>query len=74
MTPERSFERRWALTLLEEVLNRLRTVYEQEGVEEIMETKQVCPSCQRPLPPDVPMGWCPECLIKSGFNTGNRPR
>jgi RNA polymerase sigma factor (sigma-70 family) len=31
VTPERSFERRWALTLLEAVLNRLRTEYEQEG-------------------------------------------
>lgn len=30
-TPERSFERRWALTLLEEVLNRLRKEYETEG-------------------------------------------
>jgi len=31
VTPERSFELRWALTLLEEVLNRLRGEYEQEG-------------------------------------------
>jgi predicted Ser/Thr protein kinase len=38
-----------------------------------METKPVCPSCRKPLPPDVPMGLCPECLIKSGFNTGTDP-
>jgi RNA polymerase sigma-70 factor (ECF subfamily) len=30
-TPEQSFEKRWVLTLLEEVLKRLRTEYEQEG-------------------------------------------
>jgi predicted Ser/Thr protein kinase len=37
-----------------------------------METR-VCPSCQKPLPPHVPMGLCPECLIKSGFETGTEP-
>jgi len=31
ITPEQSFERRWALTLLEQVLNRLQRDYEQEG-------------------------------------------
>jgi RNA polymerase sigma factor (sigma-70 family) len=31
VTPEQSYERRWALTLLEEVLYRLRSEYEQEG-------------------------------------------
>ena len=30
-TPERGFERRWALTLLEEVLNRLSREYDNEG-------------------------------------------
>jgi serine/threonine protein kinase len=25
------------------------------------------------LPPDVPLGLCPECLIKSGFPTGTEP-
>jgi RNA polymerase sigma-70 factor (ECF subfamily) len=30
-TPERSFERRWALTLLEQVLKCLQHDYEQEG-------------------------------------------
>jgi TM2 domain-containing membrane protein YozV/predicted Ser/Thr protein kinase len=35
-----------------------------------MDTKRTCPSCQKPLPPDVPLGLCPECLIKAGFNTG----
>lgn len=38
-----------------------------------METKRVCPSCQKTLPPNVPLGLCPECLIKSGFNTGTEP-
>jgi len=31
VTPEHSYERRWALTLLDGVLNRLRVEYEQEG-------------------------------------------
>ena len=35
-----------------------------------MDTKSICPSCQKPLAPDVPMGLCPECLIKAGFPTG----
>ena len=38
-----------------------------------METQRICPSCRKPLPPDVPLGLCPECLIKSGFNTGTEP-
>jgi RNA polymerase sigma-70 factor (ECF subfamily) len=31
VTPEQHFERRWAMTLLDAVVNRLRTEYEQEG-------------------------------------------
>ena len=31
ITPEQNFERRWALTLLDEVLRRLRSEYEQDG-------------------------------------------
>ena len=38
-----------------------------------MDTNQVCPGCQKPLPPDVPLELCPECLIKAGFNTGTEP-
>src|SRR5271169_667231 len=34
-----------------------------------METTRICPNCRKPLPPDVPLGLCPECLIKSGFPT-----
>jgi predicted Ser/Thr protein kinase len=39
----------------------------------LMETQRICPSCQKPLAPDVPMGLCPDCLIKSGFPTGVEP-
>lgn len=35
----------------------------------IMETERICPNCHKPLPPEVPLGLCPECLIKSGFPT-----
>jgi eukaryotic-like serine/threonine-protein kinase len=34
-----------------------------------METQKICPNCRKPLPPDVPLGLCPECLIRSGFPT-----
>jgi serine/threonine protein kinase/sugar lactone lactonase YvrE len=37
------------------------------------EPSRVCPSCQKPLAPDTPLGLCPECLIKSGFATGTEP-
>ncbi len=38
-----------------------------------METQKICPNCRKPLLPDVPLGLCPECLIKSGFPTGTEP-
>jgi serine/threonine protein kinase/capsular polysaccharide biosynthesis protein len=38
-----------------------------------METIRICPSCHKPLPPDVPLGLCPECLLKAGLNTGTEP-
>ena len=38
-----------------------------------METERICPNCRKSLPPDVPLGLCPECLIKSGFPTGTEP-
>lgn len=41
-TPERIFERRWALTLLEEVLNRLRAEYEREGKAELFAALHSC--------------------------------
>lgn len=36
-----------------------------------MNTERVCPNCGKTLPPDVPLGLCPGCLIKSGFPTGS---
>ena len=39
----------------------------------IMETTKICPNCGKPLPPDMPLGLCPECLIKSGLPTGTEP-
>ena len=38
-----------------------------------METQLICPNCRKTLPPGVPMGLCPECLIKAGFPTGTDP-
>lgn len=38
-----------------------------------MDTERICPSCKKPLPSEVPLGLCPECLVKAGFNTGTEP-
>src|SRR5687767_5259366 len=38
-----------------------------------MEEKRVCPGCQKTLALHLPLGLCPDCLIKSGFNTGTDP-
>jgi serine/threonine protein kinase len=35
-----------------------------------MDTTRICPNCGKALPPDVPLGLCPECLIKAGFPSG----
>src|SRR5437016_916162 len=34
-----------------------------------MDTLRICPGCGKPLAADAPQGICPECLIKSGFDT-----
>jgi len=34
-----------------------------------MDTMRICPGCRKPLPPDVPLGLCPECLLKGGLAT-----
>ena len=34
-----------------------------------MDTTQVCPICGKPVVPGAPQGLCPECLMKSGFET-----
>jgi predicted Ser/Thr protein kinase len=39
----------------------------------VTETKNICPGCQKPVPQGTPLGLCPECLIKSGFNTSTEP-
>lgn len=38
-----------------------------------METIKICPNCRKALPPDVPLGLCPECLVKAGFPTDTYP-
>lgn len=38
-----------------------------------METQKICPNCRKPLPADVPLGLCPECLIRTGFPTEGAP-
>ena len=42
VTPEQHFERRWAMTLLEEVVNRLRAEYEHDGKTELFAALNPC--------------------------------
>jgi RNA polymerase sigma-70 factor (ECF subfamily) len=42
VTPEQSFERRWALTLLDHVMNRLRADYENQGKAELFDVLKPC--------------------------------
>ena len=42
VTPEYSYERRWALTLLDEVLRRLRTEYEQDDKADLFAALHPC--------------------------------
>jgi hypothetical protein len=34
-----------------------------------MANKRCCPRCGKPLPPDVPTGTCPACLLRDGLAT-----
>ena len=34
---------------------------------------KTCPNCGKTLSAEAPLGLCPECLMKSGFNTGTVP-
>src|SRR5439155_15502463 len=43
------------------------------GAMSALNSERTCPSCQKPLAPDAPLGLCPECLIMSGFVTGTEP-
>ena len=42
LTPEQSFEWRWALTLLEQVMNRLSTEFARDGKAELFEALKPC--------------------------------
>ena len=42
VTPEQHFERRWAMTLLEEVVNRLRAEYERDGKADLFAALNPC--------------------------------
>jgi RNA polymerase sigma factor (sigma-70 family) len=64
VTPEQSFERRWALTLLDEVLNRLRTEYEQDGRAELFAALNPCLVGDRTSQPYA------ELAVKLGVSEG----
>ena len=64
VTPERSFERRWALTLLEDVLKRLQAEYEAEGKAALFAALNPCLVGERTSQPYV------ELASKLGMNEG----
>ncbi len=47
VTPEQNYERRWALTVLDQVLERLRAEYEQEGKAELFAALHPCLAGER---------------------------
>ena len=64
VTPEHTYERRWALTLLDEVLQRLRSEYEQEGRAEFFTALHPCLVGDRTAQPYA------ELAVKLGVSEG----
>jgi len=64
VTPEHSYERRWALTLLDEVLQRLRSEYDQEGRAEFFAALHPCLVGDRTAQPYA------ELAVKLGISEG----
>ena len=56
MTADRIFERRWAMTLLDEVLKRLRDELEQEGKLEVYEEMRECLTAGKSSVPYAELG------------------
>jgi RNA polymerase sigma-70 factor (ECF subfamily) len=56
ITPEQSYERRWVLTLLDGVLHRLRSEYEQEGRAELFAELNPCLVGDRTAQPYAELG------------------
>src|SRR5512143_703811 len=38
-----------------------------------MDASRICLSCRKPLDSGAVQGFCPECLIQAGFDTGRLP-
>jgi RNA polymerase sigma-70 factor (ECF subfamily) len=64
VTPEQNYERRWALTLLDTVLRRLRSEYEQEGKAELFAVLNPCLVGDRTAQPYA------ELAVKLGVSEG----
>jgi len=64
ITPERSFELRWALTMLEEVLKQLQAEYEQQGKADLFAALNPCLVGERTSQPYA------ELAAKLGVNEG----
>ena len=64
MTPERIFDRQWALAVLEEVLGRLREQYRREGKADLFEGLKDCLTAGAERPPHA------ETARKLGLSPG----
>jgi RNA polymerase sigma factor (sigma-70 family) len=64
LTPEKLFERRWALTLIEAVLLRLRQEYEAGGKQELFRQLEPC------LTGEVSPGFYDEAAVRLAMNPG----
>jgi RNA polymerase sigma-70 factor (ECF subfamily) len=64
LTPEKLFERRWALTLIEQALNRLRLEYQAGGKKELFLQLECC------LTGGVSAGFYEETAKRLGMNEG----
>ncbi len=49
--------------------NLLPGLLYKAGGRSLMNAAKICPICGKPAVPDAPQGLCPECLMKSGFET-----
>jgi hypothetical protein len=75
LTPERLYLRRWATTLLDTALDRLRREMSEDGKAPLFEPHEqpgttemtipaICGRCGSTLTGDVPQGLCPACLLQ----------
>ena len=77
LTADRIYERRWALTLLEQVLTRLENEYRSAGNAKLFDclstqtnkVRRICAKCGATVFGDSPRGFCSVCLFRTGLGS-----